>query len=277
MQTNTITLVPKKLQIAFPSVDARDFQILFLSIFLCFGLLFLNWEINLLKYSSIFSGALLAQSCAIYFFKLEKSSIKSALVTSLGLSILMQASSFEYYFIAGFIAIAAKYIFRFQQTHFINPANFALVLLSFISHQVWISPSQWGNFAWLIFLIGGVGFLINYKVKTTSIAISFFLTFFSLSFFYSILYLHWPLDFLLHQFSNGGILLFTFFMITDPVSTPQHKYVKIIWAIAVALLSFYFIEFLFMPYGFFNALFIATFSTPILNYFFPAQKFLWKK
>jgi Na+-transporting NADH:ubiquinone oxidoreductase subunit NqrB len=277
MQTITQTLPNKIINAYLPKIDARDFQILFLSTFLIFGLVALNWEFNSLKYIAIFSGTLLAQTLAIFIFKQEWNALKSALVTSLGLSILMQASAIEYYFIAGFIAITAKYIFRFNKTHFINPANFGLVICSLFSHQVWISPSQWGNFAWLLFLIGGLGFLINYKVKTTSIAISFFITFFLLSFSYSILYLHWPIDFLLHQFSNGGILLFTFFMITDPVSTPQHKYVKIIWAIGIAILSFYLIEFKFMPYGFFMALFLASFSTPFLNYFFPGQKFLWKK
>ena len=49
---------------------------------------------------------------------------------------------------------------------------------------------------------------------------------------------HWPVDHWLHHITNGTILLFTFFMITDPMTTPNHPRARIIWGVLVGLLAF---------------------------------------
>ncbi len=257
-------------------VDARDYQILFLSCFLLLGIFSLDWVADFTKYIILISSCLVFQYIAILIHRLSINSLKSALITSLGLSILVQANSIYLYILVAFVAIAGKFIFRFRGKHFINPANFGIITVILLTDGVWISPGQWGSIAILIFLIGCLGFIITYKVNRIDLSLAFFLSFFMLEFTYQILYLQWPLDHLVQSFTNGGFLLFTFFMITDPISTPAHRTVRKLWAIGIALLAFIIKEFYYIPSAPFWALFFFAFSTPFITHFFPSKKFLWK-
>ena len=50
--------------------------------------------------------------------------------------------------------------------------------------------------------------------------------------------LQWPLDYFIHSVSTGSLLLFTFFMISDPKTSPNHPVARIIWAVLIALSHF---------------------------------------
>ena len=189
---------------------------------------------------------------------------------------MVQANNLYLYVLIAFIAIGGKFIFRFRKKHFINPANFGIIAAILLTDQVWISPGQWGNLAMLFFVIGCLGFIVTYKVNRIDLSIVFLLSFFILEFVYQIIYLQWPLDHLAQSFTNGGFLLFTFFMITDPVSTPAHKTMRKFWALGIAILAFVLKEYFFKASAPFWALFYVAFSTPLITYFFPADKFLWK-
>jgi Na+-transporting NADH:ubiquinone oxidoreductase subunit NqrB len=269
---NSLALGIKK---SFP-IDARDYQILFLSCFLTVGISSLGWETDLVKYCVLIGSCLAFQYLAILTYNLKINSLKSALITSLGLSILVQANHWYLYILIAFIAIGAKFLFRFRKKHFINPANFGIIAAILLTDQVWISPGQWGNFAILFFIIGCLGFIVTYKVNRIDLSAVFLLTFFLLEFFYHIIYLQWPLDHLLQSFTNGGFLLFTFFMITDPVSTPAHHKARKFWTLGIAILAFILKEFYYVPSAPFWALFYFAFTTPFLTYYFPTKDFLWK-
>ncbi len=90
-------------------------------------------------------------------------------------------------------------------------------------------------------------------------------------------YQGWPADALTHLFTNGALLLFTFFMVTDPASTPTHKTVRIIWALAVGLLAFYLQAYKWVNGSPIWALFILSPLTPLLDYLFKGEKFQWTK
>jgi len=70
-------------------------------------------------------------------------------------------------------------------------------------------------------------------------------------------------------------LLFTFFMITDPVTTPRHPKARLVWASAVALLAFGMTHWFYMYTAPLYALIILAPMTPLLNKFFPAERFRW--
>lgn len=266
-------VLPKTIQL---KIDARDYQILFLSSFLLLGIFNLGWDADIGKYGLLIGSCILFQYIATLLYKLKMSSLKSALITSLGLCILVQANHWSLYILIALIAIGVKFIFRFNGKHFINPANFGIIAAIILTEQVWISPGQWGNLAMLFFIIGCLGFIVTYKVNRIDLSFIFLLSFFLLEFIYQIIYLQWPLDHLTQSFTNGGFLLFTFFMITDPVSTPAHKTVRKFWALGIALLAFVLKELYYIPSAPFWALFFFAFTTPLITYFFPAKKFLWK-
>ena len=62
--------------------DARDFQIIFLSLFLLYGIWFLSWDVNLYAYGTILISCLIAQFLGVKIFKIPMHSIKSAIITA---------------------------------------------------------------------------------------------------------------------------------------------------------------------------------------------------
>jgi Na+-transporting NADH:ubiquinone oxidoreductase subunit NqrB len=245
--------------------DPRYYQIFFLTSFLIYGILFLGWPINLGKYIILFFATISTQFFGNKLFGFPQKNLASSVITALGLSLLLKTESLGIAYLAGVIAISAKFIFRFKGHHFVNPANFGLVIVVLFSQQAWISPGQWGFDGTLFFLIGTLGGVVCSKAKRIDVALCFITTLFCLQFYRSIIYLGWPIDFLAQQFSTGSLLLFTFFMITDPISTPSGKVERRLWAIAIAVLSFYLSNFYFLNGAPIYALFILGFATPIIE------------
>ncbi len=237
--------------------DARYYQIAFLSTFLFYGITQLGWLPQTEKYFALFIACLGTQVIGNYAFSTPQKNLPSALITTLGLCLLLKTENFYLAFACGFIAIASKFIFKHNGRHFINPANFGLVIVTLLNQQAWISPAQWGFGAMLIFFIGALGSVVSTKAKVIEIALFFLLPYAFLLFVRNVVYLQWPLDFYLQQLSNGGLLLFTFFMITDPASTPPLKIHKRIYAVCVAIVAFYLSTFKFITAAPIYALFIV--------------------
>ncbi len=255
--------------------DARHLQILFLSAFLYFGIRFLGWETDWQKYIAIFSTSVISQYVFCLLFKKDISSLKSALITSLGLCLLLKANHTSTYIFASFVAIASKFILQIQKKHFYNPANIGIVSAILVTGDAWISPGQWGSTAILVFLVGSLGVAVLSRVDKFDTTLGFMLVFFGLEFYRNVIYKGWPLDFFLHQISNGSILLFSFFMITDPVSTPNSKLARFIWAACIAVLAFYLANFHFVNAAPVWALFILSPTTILFDKCFKEVRFDW--
>jgi Na+-translocating ferredoxin:NAD+ oxidoreductase RnfD subunit len=76
--------------------------------------------------------------------------------------------------------------------------------------------------------------------------------------------------------STGSLLLFSFFMITDPKTIPNHTTVRILWCIAIAAVAFYLTAFKFINGAPIFVLVLAQTLVPALDKFFKAKKFEWK-
>jgi hypothetical protein len=263
----------------FLTSDARNFQILAQGIFLFTGILFLGWTDDLFRFPLILSTALLVQYAGDRFL-LKKSSLqsmKSATITSLGLTLILRTGHPLVYVLAAVMAIGSKFVFRPGNRHFFNPTNFAIASLILFTNYAWISPGQWGTAAFLIFLIGVPAMMILTKSTRLDVALSFIITLFTLDFFRTVLYQNWDLAFFLHKFSNGSLLLFTFFMITDPVTTPQHPKARMAWGAVVAVASFVLSNYFFIHTAPMIALFFMSMMTPLVNYLFRYKTFHWNQ
>ena len=95
------------------------------------------------------------------------------------------------------------------------------------------------------------------------------------SFFRQIIYLGWPMDHFIQSVSTGSLLLFSFFMITDPKTIPNHTVVRIVWCTAIAAVAFYLTAFKFVNGAPIFVLVLAQPLVPILDKFFKAKKFEW--
>ncbi|MBX7109023.1 MAG: RnfABCDGE type electron transport complex subunit D [Chitinophagales bacterium] len=255
--------------------DARHYQIVFLSSFLTYGIAVLQWEIAPSVFAAAFSACLITQFLFVTFKSKDLNSLKSAVISALSLCLLLKTNDPLIMALAGVLSIGGKFIFRYGGKHFFNPTNFGIITTILLTGGAWISPGQWGSDGLLVFCIGMLGFTVLLSVKRLDIAITFFSVFSLLNFFRSVMQLGWTADVFIHQFSSGTLLLFTFFMITDPVSTPSHPAARIVWASMVAMLSFYLSAFQFVNGAPLWALFMLSPLTILFNKFFPHTKFSW--
>jgi Na+-transporting NADH:ubiquinone oxidoreductase subunit NqrB len=256
--------------------DARHYQIFFLLSFLMYGIFMLEWDAEWEKILAIFGTCMVTQLIGAGITGKEFSSVKSALISALSLCLMLRANSEITLMLASVLSIAGKFIIRFQGKHIFNPTNFGIMVTILVTGDAWISPGQWGSNGILFFLIGAAGLVVLLSVKRLDTAIAFFGTFVILNFIRSIVYLGWPIDFFIHQFTSGTLLLFTFFMITDPVSSPNHRIARIIWACMIGALAFILSSKFFIHGAPIWALFFLSPLTVILDKMFKYQLFKWK-
>ncbi len=257
--------------------DARHYQILFLGTFLLYGTFILDWDTHWDHYIAIFSTALLTQYAGIKFLKLPTHSWKSAMISVLGLCLLLKANHWSICALAAFLAIASKFVLRVNGKHIFNPGNFGIVAVILLTGQAWISPGQWGSGAVLLFLVGILGSAVVHKVNRLDTSFAFIGSLMALQAWRNLVYQGWPFDYFVQQFTNGSLLLFTFFMITDPVTTPNHKTARIIWSVLIAALSFYLSNYKFVNGAPVWVLFFIAPLTPLFDKIFKASRFEWLK
>jgi len=257
--------------------DGRHFQIIAQIGFLCYGVLQLGWDADWKNYLAIFCGVLTAQGLAIRFAGFPIDSLKSALITGLGLSLLMKANDPLLYLFAALLAIGMKFLTKFNGKHLWNPANFGIVAAAILSGEAWISPGQWGSSALIIFIVGTAGLAVLSNIKRLETGVTFLLTFAALEYVRTVIYLGWEHDVFLLKLTNGSLWLFSFFMITDPMTTPNHRKLRIVWAMGVGAVSFYLANFHFVNGAPFWTLFFFTPFTPPLDRLTPSiASFIWK-
>ena len=77
------------------------------------------------------------------------------------------------------------------------------------------------------------------------------------------------------QVSNGATLLFAFFVISDPMTTPQRAGARVAYACAVAAAAFTWQHVFFKPHGLILMLVAASLAVPVINWRWPERRFAW--
>ncbi len=84
-----------------------------------------------------------------------------------------------------------------------------------------------------------------------------------------------PLAIPLHQLQSGSLLIFAFFMISDPRTTPDSRTARFFFAFAVAVLAHYLAFFMQMRPALYVALIALSPLTLLLNRIIPGKRFQW--
>jgi len=265
--------------------DARYFQIIFQSIFLSYGIFVLHWRNESWLYVTYFATSLAVQFVCEYFLGKKhipflqrfKNGIPSVLISSFGLSLLLKTNLWWVAVLAATVTILSKYILRINGKHIFNPSALGIVIAVLFTGNAWISPGQWGSDAVILFGVLSLGFIVATRVQKLDVSLAFLGTFAGLLFLRQIIYLGWPIDHFVQSVSTGSLLLFSFFMITDPKTIPNHTTVRIVWCISIAAVAFYLTAFKFMNAAPIFVLVMAQPLVPILDKIFNAKKFEWAK
>ncbi|MGB3534146.1 MAG: RnfABCDGE type electron transport complex subunit D [Microcoleaceae cyanobacterium] len=265
--------------------DARHGQILFLASFLILGIFTRDWTLHPQHIIIVIASCLLTQAIAstIISWNLQptaetrhrlSSSWKSALITALGLCLLLRTNHPATMALAGIFAIASKFLFRYQGKHFFNPANFGIITVLLFTQDAWVSPGQWGTDWWYFLLFAGAGGIILKQVGRWETSAVFLGVYASLEALRNV-WLGWSWDVYTHHLMSGSLLLFALFMLSDPRSIPNARRSRIIWAIAIACFTFILQHQLFLSTAIFWALFLLSPLTLILDFLWSESRFNW--
>ena len=280
--------------------DRRDYQIIFLSCFLFLGLFTRDWTIQPWLIATVVLSCIGTQWVLNAAVAIQKKSdvysvtsskllvlwhsltspkvlnLRSALITSLGLCLLLRSNSHQTMMLAGILAIASKFLLRYHGKHFFNPANFGIISALILTNDAWVSPGQWGTDWWYLLLFAGMGGVILKKVGRWDTSVTFLLAYAGIEGLRN-LWLGWSWDVWLHQLASGSLLLFALFMLTDPRSIPNATMGRVVWAIAIAVITVILQDYFYVTTAIFWALFIISPLTILLDTFWSAPRFIWHR
>jgi len=202
------------------------------------------------------------------------SSLPSALVTSLGLSILVRADHYSTIILACVAAIGSKFLIRVRGKHIFNPGNFGIVAALMLTPDAWVSPGQWGEEGWYALLFLSCGGLVLRRVGRWDTTVAFLGSYAVLEAVRNVL-LGWTWDVWAHRLMSGSLLMFSLFMITDPRTIPNARIGRLLWAVAIALLTFFLRNYLFLSTAVFWALFALAPLSILIDAVFPGDRFVW--
>ena len=289
--------------------DARDYQILFLSLFLLLGLTTRDWTLKPAGVGVAIATALLTQiSFSIVYeccqtikaspqpnlqpvlTRVSKPSLRerisyarsnwrlnwrSPLISALGLSLLLRVDHLPTMAFAAFVAIASKFLCRVNGKHFFNPANIGIMAALTLTHDAWVSPGQWGEEIWYALIFVGAGGMVLKRVGRWDTTAAFLSSYALLEALRN-LYLGWTWDVWVHRLSSGSLLLFALFMVTDPRSIPNARPARLIWALSIATLTFILRNYFYLSTAVFWALFLLSPLTIALDHLWQSERFRWK-
>ena len=239
-------IFPIRVYQKFAKIDPRIVVLFILVFYLILGFTILGF--NRTPYQAIVTSVLAVSFELILarIFKKEWITPLSALITSCSLSLLLNYSqNFWVLTIPVFFAIGSKYIFTFNGRHAYNPAQIAVVgSLLFSSQLITAAPAyQWNGFDAMGTFIVMLGvFVLLPRINRHWLVISF-LFWFSLNTFIRTIIMkhHLPFETLfLGTLTSPAFFLFTFFMITDPATSPKTPKGQIIAGFAIAFIDLLF-------------------------------------
>jgi Na+-transporting NADH:ubiquinone oxidoreductase subunit NqrB len=215
--------------------DPRWLQIGFLASFLVVGLAardFPVWHAPL-----VFTVAIATQIAFTRLLRLPDAGLLSPIITSSGLTLLLRADALWVPPLAAFLAIASKFTLRIRGRHFFNPANFGICALMLLTPRAWCSPAQWGEGGLLLLWMIALGCTVAHRAFRSDVSLAFLGAWAFLR-AARVLWLGQPGAVLAHQLESGGLILFTFFMISDPKTTPRARLSRVAFGAVVAALAF---------------------------------------
>jgi len=253
--------------------DPRHFQIAALSTLIGLGVFQFGFEIAWWHVAAVLGGTLGTQMIADRTVG-RMFEPRSALITAMSLTILLRTGSVWLSLAAAVLAVGSKFLLRWDGKHIFNPANFGLVMISLLFAGAWVSPGQWGAAPYLaigLFVLGGI---VTGKASRWDVSVTLLVSYATLIFGRA-LWLGDPLSIPLHQMQSGALLVFAFFMISDPKTTPDARLGRVVYAMIVAAVGFI------IQFGFYNSagIILALIGTaplvPFIDRMFRGERYVW--
>jgi len=163
----------------------------------------------------------------------------SAAITALGVVLMLGWSRWYIPYIVIALALLQKKFLRLEGHHIFNPSNFALIvaLLLFFPKALPI-VGQLGKDIFTLYIVIILGVFILIRVNRWIISLSFFISFFLLNvLFFKHYDPHWQIDEFVIKFYSSSFIVYIFFMLTDPKTTPSSPLLQMIFGFLVACVA----------------------------------------
>ncbi len=159
------------------------------------------------------------------------------LITGFAVFFLLDSAYLWIYFLTSALAMVTKHLLTYKNRHIFNPTNFALLIVCYAFQDICtFHAMRWGGqllFS-VIFILLGIGISVYAKRWIVSAS---FIGFFVLFAFVKSLLL--PVSFMVMMLPllGPGLQLYSFFMLTDPQTSPSTAKQQIIFSFSIALID----------------------------------------
>jgi len=257
------------------SRDPRHYQIAVLSSLLIYGVGWLSFDVSVEQIAILLGTVLATQFICAQFPGQARFDPRSPLISGLSLCLLLRTNNPLLLIVAAVVAVGSKFVIRWNNKHIFNPTNFAIVLMIALTGEVWVSPAQWGSKLYFAFLMACLGGIVIHRAMRSDVSYAFIAAYAAILFGRA-WWLGDPLAIPLKQFQSGALLLFTFFMISDPKTTPDSRAGRILFALLVAS-GAAFVQFgLYRTNGLLWSLAVVSILTPFIDRRLPGTKYQWR-
>jgi Na+-transporting NADH:ubiquinone oxidoreductase subunit NqrB len=258
-----------------PTADPRLYQTGTLAALLAYGVLALDFDVTPARCGLIVAAALATQwfCCRLVQMRFDP---LSPLISAGSLCLLLRTNAPLLAVAAAALAVGSKFLVRVRGKHVFNPTDFALVVLLVATNRIWISPGQWGSASWFAFLMACLGGLVITRASRADVTLAFLGAYIALQIGRA-LSLGDPLLIPLHRIENGGLLLFAFFMISDPKTTPDSRSARVVFAVLCACGAHYVQYRLFRTNGLLWSLAVSSLFVPLLDWCLPGPRYVWPR
>jgi Na+-transporting NADH:ubiquinone oxidoreductase subunit NqrB len=254
--------------------DPRLYQIAMLASLLVYGMGWLDFDITVARACLLLVTVLGTQAVCDRAEGRRTVNVRSALISGLSLCLLLRTNRPDLAVIAAVVTIGGKFLVRCRGKHLFNPTNGGLVAMLLLTDQAWVSPGQWGSVAFFAFLMACLGGIVVNRASRSDVTYAFIAFYCALLFGRSV-YLGEPMTIPLHRLESGALLLFTFFMISDPKTTPDSRAGRVLFAALVAFGGWYVQFRLFRTNGLLWSLAAFSLAVPLIDCLLPGAQYTW--
>jgi Na+-transporting NADH:ubiquinone oxidoreductase subunit NqrB len=253
--------------------DPRLYQIAMLASLLVYGMTWLDFDITVGR-AGLLLATVLGTQAAGDWLERRPVNVRSALISGISLCLLLRTNRTDVAVVAAMVTIGAKFVIRFRGKHVFNPTNGGLVAMLLLTDHAWVSPGQWGSVVFFAFLMACVGGVVVNRASRSDVTYAF-IAFYCALLFGRSFYLGEPMAIPLHRLESGALLLFTFFMISDPKTTPDSRAGRVLFAAVVAFGAWYVQFRLFRTNGLLWSLAACSLAVPLIDWLLPGGRYQW--
>lgn len=244
--------------------DPRILLFTFLSIYSTYALIQPSFSRNIYQIFITMSTCILVDYLLIRFYKKATFFPFSGAISSFGIFLMCNSPTLALYPLLATITILSKHFITQNDRHIFNPNNFALVCgILFFQDKMTIVAGVWGGLEWVVMLIIALGAILIFQANRVNLVLSFLISFLIFAMFRCYILNTSKLWVLLPIF-GPSFFLFTFYMLTDPRTTPNDPIEQILFGFLLATIDAVF-RYNKNKYAPFLSLFILTGFYPFLK------------